>query len=377
MPAALPVLPARFRVESVLGEGASGVVYCVTDIQSGMRLALKALRRNDRMDVIAFKREFRFFRSLHHPNLARLEELFEHRGHFFFTMELVEGEDLLAHLGADRPWSKAREARVRDAFRQIAEAVSFAHEARKVHRDIKPSNVRVARDGRVVLLDFGIAADLDREIGVGMVGTPEYMSPEQTLDERITPATDWYAVGAMLHATLTGSPPFTGSFQEVLGRKVTEDVTFPRAQHPEVPEDLADLCEALLRLDPEERPTGPRVLAELTGHERPARLETDELVGRERELDRLREALGASAAGVPRAVLVEGASGLGKSALATAFVRNAAGEGVAVLLRATCHESESVPYKGLDPMMDDLATLLESEDPRVAAVAALGSVDVL
>ncbi len=371
------VLPSRFEVASVLGEGASGVVYAVTDVKSGMQLALKALRRDDRMDIVAFKREFRFFRSLHHPNLVRLEELFEHGGRFFFTMELIPGEDLLAHLGAELTWSKARDARVRDAFRQVAEAVSFVHGARKVHRDIKPSNVRVGHDGRVVLLDFGIAADLDRMDRSGMVGTPEYMSPEQTLDEPITPATDWYAVGAMLHAALTGAPPFTGTTHAVLERKITEKVTFPRGNSPEVPEDLASLCEELIRLEPCERPTGAAVLAVLTGHARRPRLAVDALVGRERELERLRAGLAACEAGGARALLVEGASGLGKTALATRFLKTATDAGETLLLRAACHESESVPYKGLDPILDDLATLLESEDPRVACVRGMVALDVL
>src|SRR5205807_2262872 len=148
--------------------------------------------------------------------------------------------------------------------------VNFLHAAGRLHRDIKPGNVLVGREGRVVLLDFGLAAELDRtghhlSLQPRILGTIAYMAPEQAACLPVCPASDWYAVGAMLYEALTGRPPFVGAPMEILLRKQQLDARPPRDLAPDAPEDLALLCEALLRRDPAGRPTGAEVRRRLGG----------------------------------------------------------------------------------------------------------------
>src|SRR5262249_56447580 len=124
---------------------------------------------------------------------------------------------------------------------QLAGALCFLHEAGRLHRDIKPSNVMVTRDGRVVLLDFGLVVDLTAEGGqsTGIVGTPAYMAPEQAGEEPVAPAADWYAVGVMLYQALSGRLPFDGSAaMDMVGKKLTTDPHPPSAPPAHLPHDL-------------------------------------------------------------------------------------------------------------------------------------------
>src|SRR5262249_35029400 len=176
------------------------------------------------VELMRFKNEFRALSDLHHTNLVSLGELIQDEGLWFFTMELVDGDDFLAHV---RPHGKHDESRLRATLGQLADGLGALHRAGKVHRDIKPSNVRVTRDGRVVLLDLGLVTDAAIEGGARtssdqVVGTATYMAPEQAQSKPVTAAADWYAVGVVLYEALTGELPFSGSPLEVLMRKQSE-----------------------------------------------------------------------------------------------------------------------------------------------------------
>src|SRR5687768_5088804 len=164
---------ARFEVIRLLGSGAMGEVYEARDRDQEVRVAIKVLRRMDARVLYRFKREFRVVQELAHPNLAALGELHHEGQLWFFTMELVEGVDLLRHVW--RP--ELDEARLRAVLRQLFEALVFLHAAGKVHRDVKPSNVMVTPAGRLVLLDFGLVTDADQTHASSddIVGTPAYM----------------------------------------------------------------------------------------------------------------------------------------------------------------------------------------------------------
>ncbi len=158
--------------------------------------------------------------------------------------------------------------RLRSALGQLAGALVALHDLGKIHRDLKPSNVMVERGGRVVVLDFGVAAELGRfdepqSTEFHVVGTVDYMSPEQAVEGALTPASDWYTFGVMLYVALTGRVPFRGSRLEILVRKQKGPPPDPALLAPNLPEDLRALCVDLLQPNPADRPVGEDVLKRL------------------------------------------------------------------------------------------------------------------
>jgi hypothetical protein len=408
----------RFQLLSYLGEGGMGTVYQALDRERNVRVALKTLRNVGGDEILRFKREFRSLAELHHRNLVSFGELFEHEGHWFFTMELVEGASFLAWVRPDDlsndlgfqatvPFQSMEtfssgppsddsapdvpgmgghgsfdEARLRAALRELARGVEVLHGGGMIHRDIKPSNVLVARDGRVVLLDFGLVADLrePHRSDSSVVGTAHYMAPEQGANKPVGPEADWYSVGVVLYQALTGRLPFIGRVMEVLAQKQHAEPPSPRELVPEVPEDLDVLCRELLRIDPAARPRGREILARLALSEPVSSRRTDStapsaapvapFVGRARELEALFDAFAECARGRSVTVCLRGDSGVGKSALARSFVeRLAEVEPSAVVLAGRCYERETVPYKALDGVIDALSNRLrEGPADRAAAV---------
>jgi len=202
----------RFEVVDVVGAGGMGVVYRVTDQRTGRTLALKTMRHVDGDSLARFKDEFRAVADLRHPNLVHLIELFETPHEWFFTMEYVDGRDLVTAIGSrpDRPWDWAR---LRASMRQLCGAVRALHAAHRVHRDLKPSNVLVTDEGRVVLLDFGLSVATVHGAQRGDViaaGTAAYMAPEQARGKKVDKRADVWAFGAILYEMLTGRQAFSG-----------------------------------------------------------------------------------------------------------------------------------------------------------------------
>ena len=205
-----------------LGAGGMGVVYEVHDRVRDEVVALKTLLRTSAADLYRLKREFRSLADVAHPNLVCLYELFVEDERCFFTMELVKGVSFVDYArGADR--AQRSDDRLVDALRQLIEGVSALHRGGKLHRDIKPSNVLVTPEGRVVILDFGLIAELlPQHAGDAsdvMAGTPAYMSPEEGSGATPSEASDWYGVGVTLYEALTGAVPFAGPALDVLRRE--------------------------------------------------------------------------------------------------------------------------------------------------------------
>ena len=392
----------RFTIVRRLGEGGMGIVYEAFDEERHAPVALKTLNRFDGNALARFKREFRALQGLAHPNLVALDELFFENEQWFFTMELVEGVDFVAHVTGREPTvafeSTVRESvaklaaraaangaevapcpsfdehKLRNGLRQLLDGLSALHAADKVHRDIKPSNVLVTPSGRVVLLDFGLvvgSSTEDRSTGDAVVGTPAYMAPEQAASRDLGPAADLYAVGVMLYEVLTGRWPIEGPPLQILLAKQTREPAAPSSIAPGVPPDLDELCMRLLRFDPALRPSVADALQALSvprvsGATLPrASTETPIFVGRAAELSELRAAFEVTAKGGLATALVCGESGIGKSYLVRRFTGQLVAEHPeAMLLEGRCYERETVPYKTLDAIVDAVSRRLARMTPK-------------
>jgi len=375
----------RYRIVSSLGAGGMGVVYKVHDRDTDTLCALKTLRTREADALSRFKNEFRALQDLRHPNLISLGELGEVDGSWYFTMELVEGSDLLSYVRSGDGQHSFSEQRTRKAFAQVLRGLSALHGAGMVHRDIKPSNIRVRPDGRAVLLDFGLVLDTlanERSKDSWVIGTAAYMAPEQAQHEA-SPATDCYALGVILYEALTGEVPFTGTDIEILMKKQREEPTPPSKRAADIPADLEALCLALLRTDPVDRPTAAQALERLGEGPQPpsvtgrhSREPPGLFVGRDTEVQQVLDALRE-----PRAAhtfAVRGPTGVGKTALVQKIVESARREyGDVVVLRGRCYERETVRFKAVDGVVDALTRFMRSL-PKVDAAALLpNNVEVL
>lgn len=420
---ATPLLGERFQVRRCLGAGGFGTVYEAFDAKRCSVVAIKVLRQREAGELLGFKREFRNMCGLTHRNLVTLYELHSYGEEWFFSMELAQGTDFLRYvrgvvsalepgwqvtpdgppspplrtivsgreLDADsaapeRDLAAAGAApvlpgRLLRSLLQLTEGLGALHDSGVVHRDIKPSNVVCTWEGRLVLLDFGLALlPAEQPVAAGISGTPDYMAPEQALGQAATPASDLYAVGVLLYEALSGQLPFSGTPQQVLRQKIAHAPAPLPTATPAVPAALRSLCLQLLQREPERRPSLAALQAELRALEpsgeakrsadgnRAAPPRKQPFVGRERELAVLRQALRESRGGAPAVVSCSGDSGVGKSALCRHFLRElAAHEPQAVVLAGSCYEHEDVPFKALDGVVDTLSQFLRRLPARELA----------
>jgi len=364
----------------LLGSGATGAVYRAFDAQLRRDVALKTLFDVSPDLAQRLKSEFRAVRGVTHPNLVQLYDLVVAEGESFFTMELVDGVDLVRYVRGEATspqasLDRAALGRLHAVLPQLVDAVDALHTAGRVHRDLKPSNVIVTRDGRAMVLDFGLVATVradpagdDRE----MAGTLAYMAPEQVWGVPPSASVDWYALGGVLFEVLTGTPAFSGTPVSVLRVKERGPVPGPRDLAPATSAGLDALVRALLDPDPTRRPDGGSIRSVLAGGSvAPAGRSwrhRDAFVGRSAELATLGEWLRAVSPGSPRVGHVVGPSGIGKSALLRSFGEYAAA--TALVLSGRCHAHETVPYKALDGAMEGLARHLVRQDAAVTEIDA-------
>jgi serine/threonine protein kinase len=362
----------RFTILRRLGAGGMGVVYEAHDRVRDMRVALKTMRSMDPTALYRFKNEFRALADVSHPNLAALYDFVCDDDQVFFTMELIEGYDFLTYVrgaigeGGSLLPGPCDMGRLRQTLRQLVSGLSALHLSGNLHRDIKPSNVLVTANGHVVVLDFGLVTSVNRQAlaSHAVVGTAEYMSPEQASSGVLAEPTDWYSVGTMLYEALTGSLPFQGTFLQILLDKQGVDVN-PPSSLVAVPPDLDSLCVELLQHDPSLRPTGPEILRRLgTPRERLSGFTlataTAEIpfVGRDQHLERLRDAFRCTEQGQATVVWVHGSTGMGKSALLQHFVDSLGLSSSVVVLSGRCYERENVAFKAFDSLLDGLSRYL-------------------
>jgi HAMP domain-containing protein len=258
-------LAGRYEIIGTIGSGGMGIVYRALDLELSEPVAVKTLRREfvtDSTALARFKSELRLARRISHRNVVRTHDLGEADGMYFITMEYVEGTSVKA-LITER--GRLPVHATLPIAKQLCRALEVAHEEGIIHRDIKPHNMVLAPDGVLKVMDFGIARLLGRTQGMtqtGMVlGTPEYMAPEQLLGEDVDARADIYAVGVVLYECLTGRTPHTADNPMALISRVLEQPPIPPHElAPEIPRKLSDAILVALHRDRGKR---PRTIVEL------------------------------------------------------------------------------------------------------------------
>jgi len=247
------IVAGRYRVLRLLGTGGMGSVYMARDHELDDIIALKTIRSASDQALNRIRREVKLARRVTHRNVARTFELGEHSGGRFLTMEYIDGEPLSAMLRRHGRLSLARAIVI---LRAVCNGLSSAHEAGVIHRDIKPDNVMIARDGRVVVTDFGIAVGGGGKGAANMApsGTPAYMSPEQMESGAVTGASDIYSTGVMAFQLFTGELPWISSSQtEMTLARLSQSPRDPRSVYPELNAAIADVIIRSLDRQPGKR----------------------------------------------------------------------------------------------------------------------------
>src|SRR6059058_6237198 len=246
----------RYLILRKLGSGGMADVYLAEDKELGRRVALKLLNErhaNDDQFVERFRREAQSAAGLNHPNIVSIFDRGQAEGTYYIAMEYLDGRTLKELLVRNGPTPIPIAI---DYARQILGALAFAHRNGIVHRDIKPHNIVVGGDGRLKVTDFGIArsgTSQMTEVG-SIVGTAQYLSPEQARGAPVDPRSDLYSLGIVLYEMLTGTVPFTGDTPlEIAMKHLSTTPEPPSERRPEVPHELDSVVLRALAKDPHER----------------------------------------------------------------------------------------------------------------------------
>jgi len=261
----------RYNITGELGKGAMGVVYKATDPNIGRTVALKTTRVDahglETEDLLRrFRNEARMAGTLNHPNIVTIYDAGEQEGVFYIAMEYIEGETLHALLSQHRSLPVEQ---VIDIVRQVCAGLDYAHAHGVIHRDVKPANVMLAASGTVKVMDFGIAKAGGTMTATGQVlGSPNYMSPEQVKGKPIDGRSDLFSVGVLLYEMLTGEKPFDGqNVTTIIYKIVSEDPIPPRELDVTIHPGLSAVVTKSLAKAPDDRyQTGAALAADLANY---------------------------------------------------------------------------------------------------------------
>jgi len=247
-----------YKIGQVLGRGGMGAVYEGTHETNNTAVAVKVLPEPIEEDAevrVRFETEIETLKRLHHPNIVRLTGFGAEQGQLYYVMEFVDGPSLQQELRKKRLFQWHEVAKI---GLEICQALRHAHDRGVIHRDIKPANILLDQEGNVKLSDFGIARFFGSQQITdihSVIGTLEYMSPEQALANSISSSTDLYSLGCVLYALLTGKPPFPArSLPELLRKHQTTAPAPIRSVRYDVPDELGYIVTDMLQIRPEDRP---------------------------------------------------------------------------------------------------------------------------
>ena len=389
LPADVPIeIAGRYRVKRFLGQGGRKRVYLSDDTATGTEVAVALFDTEGVGAAIQARtrREAEAMRKLgDHPQVVTVLDTGEEDGNPFIVSRYMPGGDVEGLLTA--AGGRLEVQRAVEIAADVTRALEHTHARGVVHRDLKPANVWIDDDGHARLGDFGLATTeaRSRVSGGTLVGTVAYLPPEQALGEASGPQSDLYSLGALLYEMLSGQPPFPGDDAvSIISQHLHADPVPPSRHNPEVPEALDRVVLALLAKRPEERPANAaeareRMLAAL--EEKPAEVADQPranpleslaggvFVGRERELERLREAVDGALAGRGSLQLLVGEPGIGKTRAAEELATYARVSGARVYW-GRCREDEGAPAYW--PWVQAIRSYARDADP-VALAWQLGA----
>jgi serine/threonine protein kinase/tetratricopeptide (TPR) repeat protein len=383
----------RYEIIELLGTGGMGKVYRAFDNKVKEEIAIKLLKpeisQNEKI-IERFSNEIRLSRKITHKNVCRMHDLNEEGGTQYITMEYVAGEDLKSFI---RRVGHLPPKKAISIGRQVCEGLAEAHSLGVIHRDLKPQNIMVDKSGNPKIMDFGIARSLKAEgiTGEGaIIGTPEYMSPEQVEGKETDQRSDIYSMGVVLYEMLIGKVPFEGESTFSIALKHRDETPpHPRELNPELSPELSAIIlkcmakekerryqsalELIRELDALEK--GTEITAAETKPQVPAFLEEKKavkeeipvFVARESELERLDTFLERSLLGEGQVVFITGEAGCGKTALIQEFARRTQethSDLVVASGKCNAHTGIGDPYS---PFMEMLALLMGDVETRWAA----------
>lgn len=247
----------RYQIIEELGKGGMGKVYKVLDKEVNAKIALKLIKPEiaaDKKTIERFRNELKTARDISHRNICRMYDLNKEEGSYYITMEYVEGQDLKSLV---RQTGQLAIPTTISIAKQVCEGLSEAHKLGTVHRDLKPSNIMIDKEGNARIMDFGIARSLKAKgiTGAGvMIGTPEYMSPEQAEVKEVDQRSDIYSLGVILYEMVTGRLPFEGETPLGIAMKHKSEIPKdPRELDTQIPEDLSRVILRCMEKDKEKR----------------------------------------------------------------------------------------------------------------------------